>query len=60
MPRACVQVIWVETRFLTAPRVFVWLGRMSYGFSAHPLAVSVVGESSLIGPLGENSLVFIG
>lgn len=35
-------------------------GQRSCGFSAYPLAVSVVGKSSLIGPLGENSLAFIG
>lgn len=60
MPRACVQVVWVGNKISYHTESVCAADQRSCGFSTHPLAVSVVGGSSLIGPPGENSLVFIG
>lgn len=60
MPRACVQVIRVGNKISYHTESICVAGQRGCGFSAYPLAVCVVGESSLIGPPGENSLAFIG
>lgn len=49
------QVIRVGNKISYHTRAFVWLGKGVVVFSAYPLAVCVVGESSLIGPRGEKT-----
>lgn len=48
-----------EQHFLPCHKSLCGWGKISCGFSADPLTVSVVGESSLICPQGKNSFIFI-
>ena len=56
MPRTYPGNLGREQHFLPHCECLCGWGRISCGFSADPLAVRVVSESSLIGPQGKNSL----